>query len=56
MTPVFPNPSAHQVVTDQWQPNSNDIHTGNIGGFATTTNLFYGDDECNKGDSTDTTR
>ena len=50
MTPVFPNPSAHQIVTDQWSPNDNDISTGNTGGFATTTNLFYGDDECNLGD------
>ena len=50
MTPIYPKPSAHQVVTGQWYPNSNDVATGNFEGFGTTINLLYGETECNMGD------
>ena len=40
MTPVYPNPSVHAVVTRLWEMNSWDIDTGLTYGFGTTINIL----------------
>ena len=46
MTPISPNPSVHDVVTNRWQPNQLDIDAGIQQNFATTVNILYGIEEC----------
>jgi len=51
MTPQGDKPSAHDVMTGKWQPNTDDRAKGRIPGFGMTTNIINGEVECNKGDN-----
>ena len=51
MTPETYKPSAHDVMTGKWQPNSIDKAKGRTPGFGMTINIVNGDIECNKGDN-----
>ena len=47
MTPTDPAPSAHDVVTGRWEPNASDLQNGIGRSFGLTTQILYGEDECN---------
>ena len=53
MTPVFPEPSVHQVVVDTWEPNEIDLSAGVVGGFGTTINILLEEDGCGFGAESD---
>ena len=38
-------PSAHDVMTNQWQPSDQDIRAGRVPGFGVTTNIINGKSE-----------
>ena len=46
MTPIYPNPSVHAVVTKLWETNSFDDGTNVNHGFGTTINILQGNEEC----------
>jgi predicted chitinase len=49
MTPETHKPSAHDVMTGKWQPNTADKAAGRTPGFGMTINIINGQVECNKG-------
>ncbi|MGI4750204.1 MAG: chitinase [Janthinobacterium lividum] len=51
MMPQNAKPSAHDVMTGNWQPNDADKTAGRVAGFGMTTNLINGEIECNKGNN-----
>jgi hypothetical protein len=51
MTPQTHKPSAHDVMTGKWQPNTADKAAGHTPGFGMTINIVNGQVECNQGDS-----
>jgi hypothetical protein len=50
MTPQSRRPSAHNVITGNWQPTADDKSKGRVPGFGMTTNLINGAIECNQGE------
>ncbi|MBV8325413.1 chitinase [Chryseobacterium sp.] len=46
MTPQFPKPSCHEVMTGKWQPTEKDKESGRTPGFGTTVNIINGGIEC----------
>ncbi|REC62089.1 chitinase [Chryseobacterium pennae] len=46
MTPQFPKPSCHDVMTGKWQPTEKDKESERIPGFGTTVNIINGGIEC----------
>lgn len=46
ITPQAPKPSAHDVMTNQWQPTEADIRNGRQPGFGTVINIINGGLEC----------
>lgn len=46
MTPQFPKPSCHEVMTGKWLPTEKDKESGRIPGFGTTVNIINGGIEC----------
>lgn len=46
MTAQSPKPSAHAVMTGQWQPNADDMAKGRTPGFGMTINIINGGLEC----------
>lgn len=46
MTPQPPKPSAHAVMTNQWQPNAADIKNNRKPGFGSVINIINGGLEC----------
>jgi predicted chitinase len=51
MTPVTYKPSAHDVMTGNWQPKADDTAKGRAPGFGMTINIINGAVECNQGDA-----
>jgi hypothetical protein len=49
MTPQFPKPSCHEIMTGAWKPNANDLLKGRVPGFGATVNVINGGVECGKG-------
>ena len=49
MTPQFPKPSCHDIITGKWIPNANDIAKGRVPGFGATVNVINGGVECGNG-------
>lgn len=49
MTPQFPKPSCHDIMTGQWKPSENDIQNGRLPGFGATVNVINGGVECGSG-------
>ena len=54
MTPIYPNPSVHAVVTQLWEPNSFDEDYNMNYGFGTTINILQGKEECDSNFVSDT--
>jgi len=50
MTPQTLKPSAHDVMTGKWRPNTADEAAGRRAGFGMTINIINGNVECNKGE------
>jgi len=48
MTPQFPKPSCHDVMTGKWLPSASDIDAGRVAGFGMTTNIINGGLECSQ--------
>jgi len=46
MTPQFPKPSCHDIMTGNWKPTSNDLINGRVPGFGATVNVINGGIEC----------
>jgi basic endochitinase B len=55
MTPQFPKPSCHDIMTGKWQPNANDQQKGRVPGFGATVNVINGGVECGNGTNLDKT-
>jgi len=49
MTPQFPKPSCHNIITGKWIPDSNDVKKGRLPGFGATVNVINGGVECGSG-------
>lgn len=49
MTPQYPKPSAHEVMTNLWKPNTLDLKKQRIPGFGMTVNIINGGVECGQG-------
>lgn len=49
MTPQFPKPSCHEIITGTWKPNANDLLKGRLSGFGATVNVINGGVECGNG-------
>jgi hypothetical protein len=49
MTPQFPKPSCHDIMTGNWTPTENDIQKGRLPGFGATVNVINGGVECGTG-------
>lgn len=49
MTPQFPKPSCHDIMTGKWMPTENDIQKGRVPGFGATVNIINGGVECGSG-------
>ncbi|XP_058005812.1 uncharacterized protein LOC110639626 isoform X3 [Hevea brasiliensis] len=49
MTPQFPKPSCHDVITGQWSPTGHDISAGRAPGYGVITNIINGGLECGRG-------
>lgn len=50
MTPIAPNPSAHEVMVGKWKPKKLDIENFRYPGFGMTINILNGQVECGHGD------
>lgn len=46
MTPQYPMPSCHSIITGKWKPASDDIANGRRPGFGATVNAITGGTEC----------
>ncbi|MDQ6763817.1 MAG: chitinase, partial [Bacteroidota bacterium] len=49
MTPQFPKPSCHDIITGKWTPTSIDSAKGRLPGFGATVNVINGGVECGAG-------
>lgn len=49
MTPQFPKPSCHDIMTGKWTPTQDDIQKGRLPGFGATVNVINGGVECGSG-------
>lgn len=49
MTPQFPKPSCHDIMTGNWKPTPNDLQKGRVPGFGATVNVINGGVECGTG-------
>ncbi|KAH7518310.1 hypothetical protein FEM48_Zijuj09G0157800 [Ziziphus jujuba var. spinosa] len=49
MTPQWPKPSCHDVITGRWSPSSADWAAGRAPGYGVITNIINGGLECGKG-------
>ena len=49
MTPQYPKPSCHDVMTGNWTPTENDSKNGRVPGFGCTLNIINGGIECGMG-------
>lgn len=49
MSPQFPKPSCHDIMTAKWKPNENDMLKGRLPGFGATVNVINGGVECGTG-------
>ncbi len=49
MTPQFPKPSCHDIMTGRWTPTADDIQKGRLPGFGATVNVINGGVECGTG-------
>jgi hypothetical protein len=49
MTPQYPKPSCHDIMTGKWQPTENDLQKGRVPGFGATVNVINGGVECGTG-------
>jgi len=49
MTPQFPKPSCHDIMSGAWKPTANDLQKGRIPGFGATVNVINGGVECGNG-------
>ncbi|MDP4239607.1 MAG: chitinase [Bacteroidota bacterium] len=49
MTPQFPKPSCHDIMTGKWNPTPNDLLKGRVPGFGATVNVINGGVECGAG-------
>jgi len=47
MTPQFPKPSCHDIMSGKWKPTENDLLKGCVPGFGATVNVINGGVECN---------
>jgi hypothetical protein len=56
MTPQFPKPSCHDIMTGKWQPTESDIQKGRLPGFGSTVNVINGGIECGNKTTLDKTR
>lgn len=50
MTPQFPKPSCHDIITGNWIPTSKDIQNGRFPGFGAIVNVVNGGVECGSGE------
>jgi hypothetical protein len=55
MTPQFPKPSCHDIMTGKWKPTDNDLQKGRVPGFGATVNVINGGVECGLGTNLDKT-
>lgn len=55
MTPQFPKPSCHDIMTGKWNPTPNDLEKGRVPGFGATVNVINGGVECGTGTDMDKT-
>ena len=55
MTPQFPKPSCHDIITNAWKPTDNDVQKGRLPGFGATVNVINGGVECGNGTDLDKT-
>ena len=49
MTPQFPKPSCHDIITGKWTPTAIDSTKGRLPGFGSTVNVINGGVECGSG-------
>ena len=49
MTPQFPKPSCHDIISGKWAPTPDDIEKGRLPGFGATVNVINGGVECGSG-------
>ncbi len=49
MTPQYPKPSCHDIMTGKWRPTAIDSAGGRLPGFGATVNVINGGVECGKG-------
>ncbi|KAI9107828.1 hypothetical protein K1719_021164 [Acacia pycnantha] len=49
MTPQWPKPSCHDVMTGSWTPSDADLAAGRLPGYGTVTNIINGGLECGIG-------
>lgn len=49
MTPQFPKPSCHDIMTGNWKPTLSDLQKGRVPGFGATVNVINGGVECGIG-------
>lgn len=49
MTPQFPKPSCHAIMTGKWIPTQDDTDKGRLPGFGATVNVINGGVECGTG-------
>ncbi|SFH95123.1 chitinase [Halpernia frigidisoli] len=56
MTPQFPKPSCHEIMTGKWTPSDNDILNGRLAGFGSTVNVINGGIECGNGKDLEKTK
>lgn len=49
MTPQYPKPSCHDIMTGNWRPSARDSAGGRLPGFGATVNVINGGVECGKG-------
>ena len=49
ITPQFPKPSCHEIITNQWVPSEKDVASGRTPGFGAVVNVINGGIECNQG-------
>jgi len=47
MTPQYPKPSCHDIMSGKWKPTENDLLKGRVPGFGATVNVINGGVECN---------
>ena len=55
MTPQFPKPSCHDIMTGKWKPTANDLQKGRVPGFGATLNVINGGVECGNGNELEET-